>query len=229
MARKNENTIAIRNVSNSLVRTATSVAIVDKILTEQVQRIFNDGFCLLNKINHSSAENFCFLLENNPLERIERDFTYDALNDNDCHQAICRFSEAITIKPLHVISYEMRGIAKHNIKDFSGAIDDFSKAITIDAHYAFAYNSRGNTKRSLKNYDGAIQDFLKAIDLDPHNFNPYIGLGNVNFDMEQYVAAEEHFRKALQIADTFERAFLGVEGAMPGLMSVCKKLNKSFF
>ena len=53
------------------------------------------------------------------------------------------------INPKYTKAYYKRGLAKMNLKDYSGAIADYNKAIEINPRNANAYNNRGNTKSYL--------------------------------------------------------------------------------
>ena len=65
--------------------------------------------------------------------------------------------------------YLIRGINKHNSKDYYGAISDFNKVIQIDFKNFSAYEFLSFSKISLKDYAGALADMNKAIQLNPNH------------------------------------------------------------
>ena len=80
-----------------------------------------------------------------------------------------------------------RGIAKVELKDYSGAIADFNKAIELNDQYKiFAYFIRGIAKVELKDYRGAILDFNKAMELSPNDASIYSARGYAKSKLKDY-------------------------------------------
>ena len=61
-------------------------------------------------------------------------------------------------------AYNIRGISKKNLKDYSGAIDDYNKAIELNPNDANAYVNIGICKYYLN--QNVCPDFKKACELN---------------------------------------------------------------
>jgi tetratricopeptide (TPR) repeat protein len=66
------------------------------------------------------------------------------------------------------ISYNNRGSAMGNMRDYDRAIADYSEAIRLNPNYALAYKNRGNAWHFKRDYDRAVADYNQAIRIDPN-------------------------------------------------------------
>jgi tetratricopeptide (TPR) repeat protein len=66
-------------------------------------------------------------------------------------------------------SFNERGVAYYNNKDFDRAMADLNEAIRLDPYLAIAFNNRGKVLLAAHNVDRALVDVNEAIRLDPHN------------------------------------------------------------
>ena len=75
--------------------------------------------------------------------------------------------------------YELRGIAKNAIEDFSGAIGDFTQAmaLSVEADRPRLLRYRGWSNLANEAFRAAVQDFDEAIRLAPTNADAYVGRG----------------------------------------------------
>jgi lipoprotein NlpI len=74
----------------------------------------------------------------------------------------------------NVYSYNGRGNAYYNLKQYKKAIADYTNSIALMHSYADSYSSRGDSYRQLKQYHSAVSDYTKTIQLDPDNgYNYY--------------------------------------------------------
>jgi eukaryotic-like serine/threonine-protein kinase len=100
--------------------------------------------------------------------------------------------------------YELRGIAKNAIGDFSGAIGDFTRSIELsgedDRPRLLCY--RGWTYEASTAHRPALQDFDAAIRLAPTNAEAYLGRGMVRARLGQYRDAEIDAEKARKYGDS---------------------------
>jgi eukaryotic-like serine/threonine-protein kinase len=100
--------------------------------------------------------------------------------------------------------YELRGIAKNAIGDFSGAIGDFTRSIELsgedDRPRLLCY--RGWTYEASTAHRPAFQDFEAAIRLAPANAEAYLGRGMVRARLGQYRDAEIDAEKARKNGDS---------------------------
>jgi tetratricopeptide (TPR) repeat protein len=72
-------------------------------------------------------------------------------------------------------AYYKSGLAKYELKDFTGAINEFSKAIQINPKFRDAYEWRGNSYRKLDKHQEYVNDFNKVIELNPNiSTNDYL-------------------------------------------------------
>lgn len=81
---------------------------------------------------------------------------------NDFSGAVDEYTQAIALKPSD-ITYEGRGQAYTELKEYDKAIADFTKAIELAPSRGGPYFGRGVAYRATDNLDGAIADFSQAI------------------------------------------------------------------
>jgi tetratricopeptide (TPR) repeat protein len=86
----------------------------------------------------------------------------------DPEKAIEYLTQAIRLDPSFVATYNNRGLAYYNLKQFERAITDFDQAISLEPDNAVTYINRGNVYEKLKQYGRAIADYDLAIGLDPN-------------------------------------------------------------
>lgn len=79
--------------------------------------------------------------------------------------AIQELNKLIKINPKNKKAIELRGMAKHNLKDERGAISDFTLIISIDKNYANAYFLRGVSRILNNQKEEGCQDLSKAGEL----------------------------------------------------------------
>jgi tetratricopeptide (TPR) repeat protein len=74
----------------------------------------------------------------------------------------------------NVYSYNGRGNAYYNLKQYKKAIAEYTNSLALMHSYADSYSSRGDCYRQLKQYQRAASDYTKTIQLDPDNgYNYY--------------------------------------------------------
>ena len=101
------------------------------------------------------------------------------------------------------------GLAKFQLKDYSGAIDDYTAAINLDLHPAWAFSARGVAKYVSGDEQGAMEDFQQSRDLDetlpwPLHNQVLIHINNGNNDeaLEQLIYILKEFPKYPESYDT---------------------------
>ena len=89
------NTTSLVPISNSNVAVVNnSFSITNKLLFGDIEKDFNNAFCLLNSEKlKDSTENFLFYLENHKDYRREKKFSFTVLNEIDYEKAIGIFTE----------------------------------------------------------------------------------------------------------------------------------------
>src|SRR5574344_2324603 len=94
-----------------------------------------------------------------------------ALHYEDYVLSIQYFSQIIILKPHLYEPWQMRGIAKFYLDDYSGAESDATEAILLNPYIADIYDLRGICRIRQQNFEGAIDDYTKAIGCSPDNKN----------------------------------------------------------
>jgi tetratricopeptide (TPR) repeat protein len=88
--------------------------------------------------------------------------------------------------------YELRGIAKNAIAEFSGAIRDYTHALalSVETDRARLFRFRGWSNLANEALPAAVQDFDEAIRRAPTNADAYVGRGLARARLGQYRGAE---------------------------------------
>ena len=68
-------------------------------------------------------------------------------------------SEAIRLSPQQASTYNERGYAYYQKRDFERAIPDYDQAIKLSPKFAVAFNNRGNAFDDKGEPDRAIADY----------------------------------------------------------------------
>lgn len=108
-------------------------------------------------------------------------------------------TEAETLAVKDSRTYNKRGLAHVNMRNFEQAIYDYSKAIELDRHYAEAYNNRSAAHLMMENYAKAVLDCNWTLELAPHFVAAYINLGIAHTGLRNYEQALADYERALEI------------------------------
>lgn len=92
-----------------------------------------------------------------------------ALHYEDYVLSIQYFNQVIALKPYLYRPWQLRGIAKFYLDDFSGAEKDAAEAIRLNPYIDGLYDLRAISRIRQKNYGDAIDDYTKALQLNPSN------------------------------------------------------------
>ena len=120
-------------------------------------------------------------------------------DEGKTEEAIAHYSEAISIMPNIILSYNKRGIAYAKLGRHQRALEDFNKAISQKPDDAISYNCRGNAYAELGQYQMAIEDYNKTIRLKPDNADAYNNRGTIYTKLGQYQMAIEDFNNAIRL------------------------------
>jgi tetratricopeptide (TPR) repeat protein len=138
----------------------------------------------------------------------------------DYPQAICRFSQVISIDQLRGEAYYERGISKLMNEDPENAIPDFIKSLTLNYYNEECYANLGNAYLQLYKIDLAIEHYKKLLTLSRMNPSGHFGLGRCNLLKMDNNAARREFDVCIQIDDTYASAWahLGLLDSLEGDM-----------
>jgi eukaryotic-like serine/threonine-protein kinase len=103
--------------------------------------------------------------------------------------------------------YELRGIAKNALGDFSGAVADYthSLGLALESDSPRLLRGRGWSNLANEAHRAAIQDFDEAIRLAPTNADGYLGRGLARARLGVYRDAESDAEKAVKYGDESAR------------------------
>jgi len=113
--------------------------------------------------------------------------------------SISLYNDVLTKNPNVDIAYYNRGLAKYDIKDYTGAMEDFNKSIILNPYKSDEYNSRAVIKYQMKDYNAAIEDCNKAIKLDSMNEDSYFNRGLAEMQINKLNDALNDFSKSIKI------------------------------
>jgi tetratricopeptide (TPR) repeat protein len=128
-------------------------------------------------------------------------------DEGKTEEAIAHYSEAISIMPNIILSYNKRGIAYAKLGRHQRALEDFNKAIRLAPDDAISFNCRGNAYAELGQYQMAIEDYNKTIRLKPNDGDTYFNRGNAYVRLGQYQMAIEDFNNAIRLRPDYAAAY----------------------
>jgi tetratricopeptide (TPR) repeat protein len=118
------------------------------------------------------------------------------------------FQYAFTIHSLIHEVYNLRGLAKKALEDFTGAFEDFNQAIEANVCYAEAFYERGLIRTHRLNDDeGALEDFDKAIELEPSYVDAYYSRAVLKATLKDTEGALQDLSEAIRLDPTDARLF----------------------
>ena len=132
----------------------------------------------------------------------------DDISNKKYVDAVTKLNTALKYNPDGFEAYFLRGVAKYNLGDYSGAVSDFTNTVNIHSLYIRAYFYRGVCYEKLKDYYKAIADFDKAISLDPYTAAFYMGRGDTKLDVSDYKNAIDDYNKALELDEKNANVYL---------------------
>ncbi|MTJ13027.1 tetratricopeptide repeat protein [Anabaena sp. UHCC 0187] len=118
-----------------------------------------------------------------------------AYQQQNYHQAVANFTQAIKKNPQYAKGYVNLGNARYNLNDYEGALANYNEALKLNPQEVKAYVNRGNAYYMLadyssdpdKEYKQAIADFNTAINIDKNDAEAYIRRGIVRFEITKYI------------------------------------------
>ena len=135
---------------------------------------------------------------------------------------IILFTDVINKYPDQYKSYDIRGNAKVESKDYAGAMNDFDQSIKLYPYYAKAYKCRGDLKLKLKDSLGAINDYSLAVKTNPDYFEAYDYRAYVKHCRRDYSGAINDYDKAILLHPKDANLFLSRAYANESLGNIQK-------
>ncbi len=122
--------------------------------------------------------------------------------------AISYFNQAIQLEPNSYFAYYLRGIAKFNLADISGAEMDFSTAINILPYYAEFFLNRANARSILFKYEQAFEDYARALKIDSTDASIYFNRAKTYMNRKKYDEAIADCDKAIALKYNHEGIYI---------------------
>jgi tetratricopeptide (TPR) repeat protein/tRNA A-37 threonylcarbamoyl transferase component Bud32 len=97
--------------------------------------------------------------------------------------------------------YELRSLARREIRDFSGAIEDLTRAMSLRPDRSGLLRQRGWLYIVSDAPRLALHDFQEAIDLDPSSSDAYAGRGSARLRLGEHREAVADVEKALGLGE----------------------------
>ncbi|MFM1913757.1 MAG: hypothetical protein RIR51_1609, partial [Bacteroidota bacterium] len=131
------------------------------------------------------------------------------LNSKNYFEAVQFFNKIIynNSKDPQPEPYYFRGLAKYNLRDFSGANNDFSESINLKNNYFEAYNARAQSYFNQGNYKLALRDYDETIRINPIDNLSYYSRALVKKNLGEYMGGISDLNKSINLADNYANAF----------------------
>jgi len=116
-------------------------------------------------------------------------------------RAIEDASEAIQRDPRHSKSFELRGVAKEEKGEWSGAIEDLTRAIDLarpEDNVHLTYHSRGRAYRKSGEVHRAIADYTRSVEIKPEYAEGWHSRGLAYLSLKRYSDAVTDFTRAVE-------------------------------
>jgi tetratricopeptide (TPR) repeat protein len=122
--------------------------------------------------------------------------------------AINYFSYYIHDHPNLYEAYYLRGLAKYNLGDLSGAELDFTRSITCIPEFPRLYLVRGIVRTESYKFKEALDDFNTAIDMDSSYSDGYFYRALNYLSMGEYTLALHDVNRVIGTDSTYSNIFL---------------------
>jgi len=121
----------------------------------------------------------------------------------DLPNAVLKYSSAIEENPAFAMAYQMRGIARQQLKNYPEAISDYSMVITTgdNSFKVVGFYNRGVVKNMIGNFSGAIDDFSQTIALDKKMAAAFFHRGIAKSKIGDLNGRLEDFRQAATLGE----------------------------
>jgi len=121
-------------------------------------------------------------------------------------KALAELSQAIALKPEHVVAHQNVGVAYFHKKGYQRAIAAFERVIELDPNQASAYYGRGEAYVRLGQNDLAIKDFQKALSINPSHLSARNNFGLMLAEKGEYLKAISEFEIVVRLEPDHKEA-----------------------
>lgn len=123
-------------------------------------------------------------------------------------QAIRYFNQALKINSNDHYTYYLRGIAKFNLDDITGAEMDYTIAINLLPYYAEFFHNRANTRSMQLKHESAFEDYARAIELDSTDASIFFNRARTFMSLKRYDEAIKDCDKAISLNYNHEGIYI---------------------
>jgi tetratricopeptide (TPR) repeat protein len=168
-----------------------------------IKRFMQRKLQIINKLKDKNKQ-----LERQLLEQREKMKTYAdeyyamgkiCIESGDAKAALGNFDKAVSLYPLHVDAWIIKGVTLHDTGDFYQAEKCLNEAVRLSPLLFKAVFHRGENRIALENYEGAISDLTKAIVLKKKHPKAHELLGNAYSKIGDVVFAMRYWEKAQEL------------------------------
>jgi predicted ATPase/Flp pilus assembly protein TadD len=132
---------------------------------------------------------------------------FQEVNEYQYSDALKDINKSIELNPQYMKSYILRGILKHNLRNFNEALQDLNYAIELDQNFFLSYAIRGAVYKDLEMLDEAIIDLSRAIQLNPKFSISYAQRAIVNKKLGKLEDADKDRNLERKVGLTFQGNF----------------------
>jgi tetratricopeptide (TPR) repeat protein len=109
--------------------------------------------------------------------------------------------------PTDANAYFVKGYARDQSEDYTGAIKDFAEALKLKPEHIYTMMYKGHSHLYLNQFPEAFELFTRVIKKEPDNMLAYYNRGLALSKLNKYKEAVEDFSTALKIDSTYGPAY----------------------
>ena len=127
--------------------------------------------------------------------------------ESELNDIIIALTQRIKADSANSEIYNSRGLAKFELRDFTGALNDFEKCIAMAPNTAKYHYNKGSTLVNFKRIEDANISFSQAIDLNKEYTEAYYNRGKTFTDLKKFKEAITDFDFVIQENPKHARAY----------------------
>jgi tetratricopeptide (TPR) repeat protein len=165
----------------------------------EAQNLYNDASKLAKAGNYDAAiDEFSrsIALSENTNTYMKRGYSY--LMKDNYPMSIQDFTDALRIMPSNKLALLGRGIARYQLKDYSGAQTDLKAYIDLDQKNAMAYNYMAAVCFMRQDFNGALANYNEVARIDTTYPDLYTNRGMMRHYLRDFSGAVLDYNKAIR-------------------------------